>query len=114
MYGARVDGFPEISRAYDDLTRCERRIADLLLGEPDVLVLKSAANISSEVGISQATTVRFFQRLGDPGFKAAQTTAKLGGEAVKLPNLLAESPGRKVGHVQNPVLRSGPNQSLVL
>jgi DNA-binding MurR/RpiR family transcriptional regulator len=89
-----------ILEAYDDLTRGERRIADLLLGDPDVLVLKSATNISSQVGVSQATTARFFQRLGYPSFKAAQKTAKLGGEAVKMPKLPAGLPERKVGRGQ--------------
>ena len=45
-----------ILESYDDLTRGERRIADLLLGDPDVLVLKSATEISAQVGVSQATT----------------------------------------------------------
>jgi len=86
--------------AYDDFTRGERRIADLLLGDPDVLVLKSATEISAQVGVSQATTARFFQRLGYPSFKAAQKTAKLGTEAVKTPRLPAGLVERKVGRSQ--------------
>ncbi len=89
-----------VLEAYDDLTRGERRIADLLLGDPDVLVLKSATDISSQVGVSQATTARFFQRLGYPSFKAAQKAAKLGSEAVKLPKLPASPPDRKAGRSQ--------------
>lgn len=87
-----------ILEAYDDLTRGERRIADLLLGDPDALVLKSATEISVQVGVSQATTARFFQRLGYPSFKAAQKTAKLGAEAAsrgmtRLPAAAAERKG---------------------
>ena len=39
---------------YDDLTRRERRIADLLLENPDVLVLKSASDISAEIEVYKA------------------------------------------------------------
>lgn len=87
-----------ILESYDDLTRGERRIADLLLGDPDVLVLKSATEISAQVGVSQATTARFMQRLGYPSFKAAQKTAKLGDQALaRGPRLPAGAPERKNG-----------------
>jgi len=61
---------------YDDLTRRERRIADMLLEDPDLLVLKSATDISAQVEVSKATTARFFRRLGYPSFKAAQKIAR--------------------------------------
>ena len=58
-----------IVAAYDDLTRNERRLADLLLENPDILVLHSATEISGLVSVSKATTARFFQRMGYPSFK---------------------------------------------
>ncbi|MEP0320955.1 MULTISPECIES: MurR/RpiR family transcriptional regulator [Alphaproteobacteria] len=67
--------------AYDDLTRGERRLADRLLEDPDTLVLKSATDISAQVGVSKATTARFFRRLGYPSFKTAQKIARSGNEA---------------------------------
>jgi DNA-binding MurR/RpiR family transcriptional regulator len=62
--------------AYDELTRRERRLADLLLEDLDTLVLKSATEISEKAGVSKATTARFFRRLGYPSFKAAQAAAR--------------------------------------
>lgn len=64
---------------YDNLTRRERRIADLLLENPDTLVLKSATEMSVQAGVSKATTARFFQRLGYAGFKAAQREVRSAG-----------------------------------
>lgn len=75
------ESLPErILNAYDDLTRRERRIADLLLENPDTLVLKSATEISAQADTSKATTARFFRRLGYPSFKAAQKVARMAGD----------------------------------
>lgn len=62
--------------AYEDLTRMERRLADLLLQNPDALALNSASELSMRAEVSKATTARFFQRLGYPTFKTAQKVAK--------------------------------------
>ncbi len=61
-----------ILEQYDDLTRSERRLADLLLENQDALVLYSADQLSERARTSQATTARFFQRLRFPSFKTAQ------------------------------------------
>jgi DNA-binding MurR/RpiR family transcriptional regulator len=66
-----------ILEIYDDLTRAERRLGDLFLEDPDSLVLKSAKAISEQLGVSKATTARFFRRLGYPSFKAAQAAARI-------------------------------------
>jgi hypothetical protein len=42
-----------ILEAYDDLTRRERLLADLLLEDPDTLVLKSATDISVRARVSK-------------------------------------------------------------
>lgn len=65
-----------ILEAYDDLTRRERKLADLLLEDPDTLVLKSATDLSVQAEVSKATAARFFRRLGYPSFKAAQKIAR--------------------------------------
>ena len=62
---------------YDELTRSERRLADLLLENADALVLFSASDLSGRAGVSKATTARFFQRMGYPSFKTAQKQARL-------------------------------------
>lgn len=66
-----------ILEIYDDLTRAERRLGDLFLEDPDTLVLKSAKAISEQLGVSKATTARFFRRLGYPSFKSAQAAARI-------------------------------------
>jgi DNA-binding MurR/RpiR family transcriptional regulator len=65
-----------ILAAYDDLTKSERRLADLLLANGDALVLYAASDISERAQVSKATTARFFQRMGYPSFKTAQREAR--------------------------------------
>jgi DNA-binding MurR/RpiR family transcriptional regulator len=62
--------------AYDDLTKSERRLADLLFEHPDALVLYSASELSEQAKVSKATTARFFQRMGYPSFRTAQKVAR--------------------------------------
>src|ERR1700734_114512 len=63
--------------AYDDLTKSERRLADLLFEHPDALVLYSASDLSQQAKVSKATTARFFRRMGYPSFRTAQKRARL-------------------------------------
>ena len=62
--------------AYDELSRNERRLADLLLQNQDLIALHSATEIAASARVSKATTARFFRRLGYVGFKAAQREAR--------------------------------------
>ena len=62
--------------AYDEMTKSERRLADLLFEHPDALVLYSASDLSEQAKVSKATTARFFQRLGYPSFRTAQKAAR--------------------------------------
>ncbi|MCQ0988667.1 MurR/RpiR family transcriptional regulator [Jiella marina] len=66
----------------DDLTRSERRLAELLLQDPDMLVLLTASELSTKANVSKATTARFFRRLGYPSSKTAQKEAR---EAIESP-----------------------------
>ena len=61
---------------FDDLTKSERRLADLLLQNPDALVLHTAADLSAKAGVSKATAARFFRRLGYASSKTAQKQAR--------------------------------------
>lgn len=63
---------------HGELTRSERRLADLLLGDPDALLLHSAAELAQRAGVSKATTTRFFRRLGYASSKTAQREAREG------------------------------------
>lgn len=49
-----------ILEAYEYLSRSERRLADLLLENPDALVLNRSTELSIAAGVSRATTTRFF------------------------------------------------------
>src|SRR5258708_3955674 len=86
-----------ILEAYDDLTRRERHLADLLLEDPDSLVLKSATHISEQARVSKATTARFFRRLGYLSFKTAQKIARSGDERPAGRNLPSRPPKQKAG-----------------
>lgn len=67
-----------ILEIFDDLTRNERHLADLILAQPDIVVLNTAAEISDKAKVSKATTARFFKRLGYPSFRTAQKLARSG------------------------------------
>ena len=69
--------------AYDELTRSERRLADLLFEHPDALVLYSASDLSEQAKVSKATTARFFRRMGYPSFRTAQKAARQPASAQK-------------------------------
>jgi DNA-binding MurR/RpiR family transcriptional regulator len=86
-----------ILETYDDLTRRERRLADLLLENPDLLVLKSATEISAQIGVSKATMARFIRRLGYPSFKTAQKTARDGTQNGRRPAPAGAAPASRGG-----------------
>jgi len=67
-----------ILAAYDGMPRAERRLADLLLEDPDVLSHATAGDLAQRAGVSKATAARLFRRLGYPGYKAAQREIRLG------------------------------------
>jgi DNA-binding MurR/RpiR family transcriptional regulator len=69
-----------ILNVYDGLSRAERRLADMLLENIDLVGLHAASALAERAGVSKATTARFFRRLGYPSFKAAQRQARLGEE----------------------------------
>ena len=76
-----MSNIPErILDVHGELTRSERRLADLLLSDPDVLLLHSAAELADRAGVSKATTTRFFRRLGYASSKVAQREAREGAD----------------------------------
>lgn len=87
---------------HDDLTRSERRLADLLLRDPDALVLHSATELSQRAGVSKATTTRFFRRLGYPSSRTAQKEARRSsgeGHGTVRPDRLAVGTPTLSGHL---------------
>jgi DNA-binding MurR/RpiR family transcriptional regulator len=68
-----------ILEVYDSLTKAERRLADVLLANPDTLALESATAISNLAEVSKATTARFFQQLNYVNYRSAQKAARTAG-----------------------------------
>lgn len=101
-----------ILESYDDLTRQERRLADLLLENPDLLGLHSATEISGKAAVSKATTARFFHRLGYASFKTAQKNARSGAPGAA-GTTLPKGLERKVGRGQLADHLAGDVQNLV-
>lgn len=63
--------------AYDDLTRSERRLGDLLVEAPERIHVEPLSDIAARAGVSKATAARFFRRLGYSGLRAAQAESAL-------------------------------------
>lgn len=88
---SRIDARAELPlpqrvlESYEDLTKSERRLADILLENPDAIALFSASDLATQAKVSKATTARFFQRLGYPTFKTAQRAARRPGPAAPRP-----------------------------
>jgi len=57
---------------YNDMPRGERRLADLLLEDVEMIRHSTAGELAERAGVSKATAARLFSRLGYSGFKAAQ------------------------------------------
>ncbi|MEV0290333.1 MurR/RpiR family transcriptional regulator [Kribbella sp. NPDC050820] len=62
--------FARVQAVYESLGPQERKLADLLLREPDVAVRLSTRELASRINVSDATVVRCSQSLGYDGFKA--------------------------------------------
>ena len=98
MYPDPGSALPQrIFDLYGQLSRAERRLADMLLENFDLLPLHNASQLSAKAGVSKATTARFFRRLGYASFKTAQRSARTaeGWADAKVPHLArteAEAP----------------------
>lgn len=64
--------------AYADMPRGERRLADLLLEDVEIVRHSTAGELAERAGVSKATAARLFARLGYPGYRAAQRDAREG------------------------------------
>lgn len=61
---------------YDEFTRSERRMADLILQTPELVAEMSATALAERAEVSKATAARFFRRLGYPSARTARMDAK--------------------------------------
>ena len=57
-----------ISSLYQSLTKTEKKIADVIIQSPDVIVQYSLAELAERLNVGEATFVRFCRTLGFKGF----------------------------------------------
>ncbi|MEM9148405.1 MAG: MurR/RpiR family transcriptional regulator [Pseudomonadota bacterium] len=95
----------QILSSYDLLSRSERKLADLLLEDPDRAVLNTAVELSKASGVSNSTTARFFKRLGYASFRAAQKVlrARASKPTTRAPVPEAPSGATIAEHLENDV-----------
>lgn len=65
-----------IARILDELPSAERRLADVVLSNMNQLAIYSAHELAAMAGVSAATAVRFFRRLGFSGFNEFRMAAR--------------------------------------
>ncbi|MBR9890725.1 MurR/RpiR family transcriptional regulator [bacterium] len=65
-----------VHETYGSLPDGERRIADVLLGNPGELAMLTATELAAAAGVSNATVSRFFRRLGYESFEQAKRQAR--------------------------------------
>ncbi|WP_075981603.1 MurR/RpiR family transcriptional regulator [Bacillus massilinigeriensis] len=61
-----------IKQHYDQLTKHQRKIAKLMMNEPEVVALKSAKEIGNMTGTSETTVIRFCYSLKYDGYSSLQ------------------------------------------
>jgi DNA-binding MurR/RpiR family transcriptional regulator len=59
-----------------ELTAGERRVADLVLGDPSRLAFGSVATVAADAGVGNSTVMRFASRIGFAGFRELQDAAR--------------------------------------
>jgi DNA-binding MurR/RpiR family transcriptional regulator len=59
-----------------ELTAGERRVADLVLGDPSLLAFGSVATVAGDAGVGNATVMRFAAKIGFAGFRELQDAAR--------------------------------------
>lgn len=67
---------PLISEAADLLTPSERRLADVVLADPQAVAFGTVATLAARAGTSGPTVVRFATKLGFQGFAGLQSEAQ--------------------------------------
>ena len=84
-----------IRSSYPSLTRTERRIADVVLDpeRPQALVRWSVSECAAEIGVSEASIVRFCQKVGLRGYQELKLTlAQMMGSGAEPPSDGVELP----------------------
>lgn len=66
------DVLTELRRRYDDLTHSQKRIAEAIVGDPDLAAFATLDGFAAKLGVSPSTIVRFSYRIGLSGYADLQ------------------------------------------
>ncbi|MEA2622789.1 MAG: hypothetical protein QOH61_1699 [Chloroflexota bacterium] len=69
---AASDVIQAVRRAYDELTRSQKRIAEAIVDDPEFVAFATVDKMASRLGVSPSTVVRFTYRLGLTGYQDLQ------------------------------------------
>lgn len=60
--------YQRVTSIYDDLTRSERKIARLIIDEPENVMKITASELATASATSAASVIRFCKSIGIPSF----------------------------------------------
>jgi DNA-binding MurR/RpiR family transcriptional regulator len=66
------DVISELRRAYDELTQSQKRIAEMVVEDPEFVAFATVDKMAARLGVSPSTVVRFAYRLGLDGYQDLQ------------------------------------------
>jgi DNA-binding MurR/RpiR family transcriptional regulator len=71
------DVIQAVRRAYDELTRSQKRIAEAIVDDPEFVAFATVDKMASRLGVSPSTVVRFTYRLGLTGYQDLQERVRI-------------------------------------
>jgi DNA-binding MurR/RpiR family transcriptional regulator len=83
------DVITELRRRYDELTNSQKRIAEMIVEDPEFVAFATVDKFSARLGVSPSTIVRFAYRLGFDGYPDLQDRVR----ELVLVNVRRNAPG---------------------
>lgn len=71
-----ADVIEELRRRYDELTDSQKRIAEAIVEDPDLVAFATVDQLGSKLGLNPSTIVRFAYRLGLDGYNDLQNRVR--------------------------------------
>ena len=72
MMNAKSNVLTDLRRSYKDLTLSQKRIAELIVEDPEFVAFATVEKLASRLGVSPSTIVRFAYRVGLSGYPDLQ------------------------------------------
>jgi DNA-binding MurR/RpiR family transcriptional regulator len=66
------DVISELRRGYDELTQSQKRIAEVIVEDPEFVAFATVDKMAARLGVSPSTVVRFAYRIGLDGYQDLQ------------------------------------------